>query len=233
MKKGILYGVGVGPGDSELITLKALRIIERNKIIAVPRTKGENNLALDIVSKETDMSNKEILYLDFPMTNDKEKLDIYHKKSAEEIKKYLDTGENVVFISIGDISIYSTFGYLEEIVKSEGYKTEMIPGVPSFCAVSSLLDISLTDKKKPLHIIPAVYGDYEKYIDTEGTKVLMKSGSSVKEIKKMLEEKNLLENSYAVCDCGLESQKVFKHMKDIDDKLGYFTTIIVKDRKDD
>ena len=49
----------------------------------------------------------------------------------------------------------------------------------------------------------------------------------------MLEEKNLLENSYAVCDCGLESQKVFKHMKDIDDKLGYFTTIIVKDRKDD
>lgn len=233
MKKGILYGVGVGPGDSELITLKALRIIEKNKIIAVPRTKGENNLALDIVSKETDMSNKEILYLDFPMTNDKEKLDIYHKKSAEEIKKYLDTGENVVFISIGDISIYSTFGYLEEIVKSEGYKTEMIPGVPSFCAVSSLLDISLTDKKKSLHIIPAVYGDYEKYIDTEGTKVLMKSGSSVKEIKKMLEEKNLLENSYAVCDCGLESQKVFKHMKDIDDKLGYFTTIIVKDRKDD
>ena len=83
MKKGILYGVGVGPGDSELITLKALRIIEKNKIIAVPRTKGENNLALDIVSKETDMSNKEILYLDFPMTNDKEKLDIYHKKSAE------------------------------------------------------------------------------------------------------------------------------------------------------
>ena len=233
MEKGILYGAGIGPGDSELITLKALRIIEKNRIIAVPRTKGENNLALDIVSKEVDLSNKELLYLDFPMTNDKEKLDMYHKRSAEEIKKYLDTGENVVFISIGDISVYSTFGYVEEIVKSEGYKTEMIPGVPSFCAVSSLLDISLTDKKKPLHIIPAVYGGYEKYIDMEGTKVLMKSGSSVKEIKKMLEEKNLLENSYAVCDCGLESQKVFEHMKDIDDKLGYFTTIIVKDRKDD
>ena len=83
MEKGILYGAGIGPGDSELITLKALRTIEKNRVIAVPRTKGENNLALDIVSKEADLSNKELLYLDFPMTNDKEKLDMYHKKSAE------------------------------------------------------------------------------------------------------------------------------------------------------
>lgn len=128
MSEGLLYGVGIGPGDSELLTLKALKILKENRVLAVPQTKGENNTALDIVSQVLDISDKEILYINFPMTTDKELLKESHKKSAQLISSYLNKGENVVFISLGDISIYSTFGYINSIIKDMGYKTVMIPG---------------------------------------------------------------------------------------------------------
>lgn len=96
MSEGLLYGVGIGPGDSELLTLKALRILKENNVLAVPQTKGEKNTALDIVSDVIDISDKEILYIDFPMTTDKKLLTESHKKSAQLIISYLKKGENVV-----------------------------------------------------------------------------------------------------------------------------------------
>ena len=229
MSEGLLYGVGIGPGDSELLTLKALKILKENRVLAVPQTKGENNTALDIVSQVIDISDKEILYINFPMTTDKELLKESHKKSAQLISSYLNKGENVVFISLGDISIYSTFGYINSIIKDMGYKTVMIPGIPSFCAVSSALGISITDMKKPIHIIPAVHGDIEESIKLDGTKVFMKSGSSAEDLKKSIQEKGLNEKAYAVTDCGFDTEKIFYNVNDITDKLGYFTTFIVKD----
>lgn len=229
MSEGLLYGVGIGPGDSELITLKALRILKENKVLAVPQTKGEKNTALDIVSNALDISDKEILYINFPMTTDKELLKESHKKSAKLIISYLEKGENVVFISLGDISIYSTFGYINNIIKDMGYKTVMVPGIPSFCAVSSALGISLTDMKKPVHIIPAVHGNIEESIKLDGTKVFMKSGSSAEDLKKAVHENGLVEKAYAVTDCGFDTEKIFYDVNDITDKLGYFTTFIVKD----
>ncbi len=224
---GILYGVGIGPGDSELITLKALRIISENNILAVPRTKNKNNTALDIVSKVIDVSQKEIIYIDFGMISDKKLLKEQYKNNANTIEKYLAEYKNVVFISIGDISIYSTYGYIDSIIKSKGYKTEMVAGVPSFCAVSSALGISLTNSDKPIHIIPAIYSDIEKYIDMDGTKIFMKSGKKIEDIKKTLLNKKL--SSYAVYNCGLYEEKIFKDINDIEGNLGYFTTVIVKE----
>ncbi len=229
MSEGLLYGVGIGPGDSELLTLKALRILKENRVLAVPQTKGEKNTALDIVSNVIDISVKEILYIDFPMTADERILAESHKKSADLICGYLKKGENVVFISIGDISIYSTFGYINNIIKYLGFKTVMVPGIPSFCAVSSALGISLTDMKKPVHIIPAVHGGIEESIKLDGTKVFMKSGSSAVELKNTVNEKGISEKAYAVTDCGLDTEKIFYDVNDITDKLGYFTTFIVKD----
>lgn len=228
--KGILYGVGVGPGDYELITLKAVRLLNDTDIIAVPQSGSENNAALKIIEKVVDLSRKTLLNLSFPMTKDKNILKIQHQENAKEIEKYLNDGKNVVFISIGDISIYSTFGYINDIVKKDGYESQMVAGVPSFCAVSAALNISLTEMKKPVIIIPAVHSDTEKYISMDGTKVFMKAGNAIGDIKKQLEISGNLK-AYAVTDCGYDSEKVFEDISKADEKMGYFTTVIVKDVK--
>lgn len=224
--KGILYGVGVGPGDYELITLKAIRIIKETEIIAVPQSGSEKNAALDIIEHVIDLRSKTLLYLDFPMIKDKEKLKEQHKKNAENIEKYLNNGKNVAFISIGDISIYSTFGYINDFVKKDDFETKMIAGVPSFCAVSAVLNISLTEMKKPIIIIPAVHSDTEKFLSMSGTKVFMKSGNSIKDIREKLKNNT---KAYAVTDCGYENEKVFNDISKADEEMGYFTTVIVKD----
>ncbi|MDE5557562.1 MAG: precorrin-2 C(20)-methyltransferase, partial [Ruminococcus sp.] len=109
---GKLYGVSVGAGDPELMTLKAVRIIEKSAVIAVPRTSGKS-LALSIVEKTIDLSGKIIIYLDFPMSRDKKILSENYDKISEIICKNLYEND-IAMLSIGDISIYSTFSYIAE-----------------------------------------------------------------------------------------------------------------------
>ena len=139
MEKGIFYGISVGPGDPELLTRKAVRVMEECKVIATPQTKGENTLALDIASAAVDMSGKTILPIRFLMTKDKDALQKSHEEAADEIAAWLDKGEDVGMLNLGDVSIYSTFSYIHEILKARGYETVVIPGVPSFCAVAARL----------------------------------------------------------------------------------------------
>ena len=111
MEKGTLYGVSIGPGDHELITVKAMNIISECKYIATPHTGTGDSLALSIVSKATDLSQKEIMLLEFPMTKDKDILAESHKNAAESIAKVLDEGEDVAMLNLGDVTIFSTFAY--------------------------------------------------------------------------------------------------------------------------
>ena len=117
---GVLYGVSVGPGDPELITLKAVRLIKECPVLAVPRTRGENTLALSIVMQTADIRGKEIVYTDFPMTRDKEILAKNYERIAELLAEYLEQGKNVAMLTIGDISIYSTFSYVGERAAQAG-----------------------------------------------------------------------------------------------------------------
>lgn len=229
-EKGKFYGVSVGPGDPELITLKAVRIINECEVIATPKTRGEKTLALDIASKAVDFTNKTVVEFEFSMTKDKEKLEKIHSDIADKIAKILNDGKNVAMLNLGDVSIYSTFSYIQEKIMNMGFESEMISGVPSFCAVASRLNISLTTMKKPLHIIPAVHSDIENYINMEGTKVLMKTASSFKEVKEKLCEYNVASKTMMIQNCGLKDEKICKDLSENkDDKISYFTTIIIKD----
>jgi len=225
MNKGKFIGIGVGPGDPELLTLKAVRIIENTMVLAVPKTKDNKNVALDIVAKAINISNKEILYLDFPMVKNKSILEAAHLKNASEISEILDKGVDVAFLTLGDVSIYSTFSYVHSIVEKLGYDTEICAGVPSFCAVAAKLKISLTSMKKPLHIIPAVHGDVTKSFLLEGTKVFMKAGGSVKAIAQTAKEKGA--SAFGICDCGMDSERLITDFQS--DEFGYFTTVVVKE----
>ena len=201
MEKGTLYGVSIGPGDPELITVKAMKVIERSKYIATPETGTSDSLALSIVSDAVDLSAKEIMGLSFPMTKDAEILARSHKEAADSIAEVLDSGNDVAMLNLGDITVYSTFAYVMNILLERDYDVELIPGVTSFCASASALP---------------------------GTKVLMKIGRSMPKLIEVLDELGLENNVYAVENCGLENEKVYKGLDEFDSKMGYFTIVVVK-----
>ncbi len=157
MKKGKLFGVGIGPGDKELITLKAVNTIKNADVIAIPDSLSGKNRAYEIIKEY--IYEKEIIFIPMPMVKDKEHLKASHESGAELIINYLDKGRNTAFATLGDPSVYSTYMYIHRIVESKGYDVEMIAGVTSFCASAARLNISLCDGAEPLIIIPANYED--------------------------------------------------------------------------
>ena len=230
VKKGTLHGVSVGPGDPELMTLKAVRCIEQCPVLAAPQTAAGRMLALDIARGAVGLDGKTILPLRFAMSRDPEMLRASHEEAARAVKEYLDAGQDVAMLNLGDVSVYATFGYLQEILEAEGYKTVRIPGVPSFCAAAARLGQSLTGgMEQPLTIAPGRH--VEQVLAAPGAKVLMKTGRRLPKTLDALRERGLLANSAMVCNCGLPDEAVFPALTDYDpaQDAGYFATILVKE----
>lgn len=230
MKKGVFYGVGVGPGDPELMTLKAVRVLEGCPVIAAPRTKSGEMLALDIATAAVDLGEKTIVPLYFSMERDKAVQHAAHLAAAEAVRPYLDEGRDVAMLNLGDVSIYATYSYLMEILKDQGYETAMIPGVPSFCAVAARLNVSLTEMGTALHIAPGSAA-LEETLDLPGTKILMKSGRQMPAVLTALAERDALGRSMLVQNCGLPEETVYPDLSRSrpEGKHGYFSTVIVKE----
>lgn len=225
---GKLYGVGVGPGDPELMTLKAIKIIEKTTIIALPQTGEEDITAYTIASKVVDFNQKEILKLSMPMTKDKEILSQCHDEAARLIIERLSRGDDVAFLTLGDPTIYSTYMYIHKRVVDAGFQTQIVEGITSFCAAAARLNISLCEGSDMLHIIPATYGD-DSYLDLKGTKVLMKSGKTIGKVKEKLKSRGLLEKAMMVECCTMENERVYKSLAGIDNDKSYFSIIVVKE----
>ncbi|NLM05372.1 MAG: precorrin-2 C(20)-methyltransferase [Tissierellia bacterium] len=224
--KGKLYGVGVGPGDKKMLTLKAVEVLKEADIILVPDTGGEN-VALKIV--EDYIEGKEKLLIEIPMTKDKEILERSYQNGSEKIMSLLDQGINLAFITIGDPTIYSTFIYFQRIIMAKGYETEIINGIPSFCAVAARLNISLADRNEILTIAPASYEDFDDLLDSRENLVLMKSGRKIMDVIKRIDEKGLLENAKMVENCNMDNEIIYENLRDVENP-GYFN-IIVLNRK--
>lgn len=230
VKKGTLHGVSVGPGDPELMTLKAVRCIEQCPVLAAPQTAAGRMLALDIAKGAVDVSGKIILPLHFAMSRDPEVLKASHAAAADAIRAHLDAGRDVALLNLGDVSIYATYGYLEEILTAQGYAAVRIAGVPSFCAAAARLGQSLTGgMEQPLTIAPGCH--VEQVLTAPGAKVLMKTGRRLPKTLDALRERGLLANSAMVCNCGLPDEAVFPALTDYDpaQDAGYFATILVKE----
>lgn len=223
---GKLYGVGVGPGDKKLLTLLAVETLKKVDVIVVPDTGGENT-ALNIVRDY--IRGKELLYCHLPMTRDAVILEESHEKSADLICQRLDQDLDLAFITLGDPTIYSTFSYVYPLVLARGYSGEIVNGIPSFCAVAAKLDISLCDGQDALHIIPASYEGVDELLNLEGSKVLMKGGKSILNIKDKLQKRNLLEKAQMVECCCMENEKVYHDLADLDETSSYFSVIVVKE----
>ncbi len=218
----------MGPGDPELMTLQAVRILKHCPVIAVPQTGSGGTVALDIASQAVNLNDKELIMLPFLMVRDRRKLDDSHWQLAGLLRSALDQGQDVAMLSLGDASVYSSFSYMAELLEPEGYPIVVSAGVTSFCASAAALGVSLTKMNQPVHIIPAGADDGQA-LTLSGTKVLMKAGKSLPQLIWRLKESNQLENAMLVQNCGLPDQKILKTIPEDFDTPGYFTTVIVKE----
>lgn len=227
MVKGTAYGVGVGTGDPELMTLKAVRLIRENDVIAVPGKAAEESVAYKIAVRNVpEIADKILLAVNMPMTKDKNILSTEHKKGAELIEKYLDMGKNVVYLTLGDPTVYCSFSYLQKLLKSDGYKVELVSGVTSFCAAVARIGVPLVEKDEELHVFPNVPNKAD-FDNITGSCVIMKSGRYMSDIKSTLEYSDC--NVFAVENCGMSSEKVYNSLDEIPDKTGYFSIVIAKE----
>ena len=183
MNNGTFYAVGVGPGDPELLTRKACRILSGCPVIAAPRTASGEMLALDIAKGAVDLTGKEILPLEFAMARQVSTRQAGYRKAAEQIAAVLESGRDVAMVNLGDVSIYATAYYV--------------------------LDAALAQP---------------------GTKVLMKSGSTMAATAQALERQGLAGKSAMVADCGLPTEQVFQTMENLPEKISYFATVIVPEK---
>ena len=230
-KNGILYGIGVGPGEPELMTLKALRIIRSCDVIVLPAASKEACYAYKIAYEVCpEIEEKILLCMPFPMIQDEEELELAHEKNYHEIEDYLCEGKNVGMLTIGDPSVYSTYLYMHHRAVEAGFQSVMISGVPSFCASACRLGISLGEKNEEIHIIPASYS-IEEALKYSGTCIYMKSGRHLKELLAGLreqQEKGRRLRAYGVANCGMENEQVYQGLDELEKAEGYLVTVIVK-----
>lgn len=229
-EKGVLYGVSVGPGDPELLTLKALRVMESAAVIAAPQTKNGDMLALDIARQAVNLAGKEIVPLCFSMSRDASEQHRAHLNVFKALSPHLDQGKKVALLNLGDVSIYSTFGRVQALFTEAGYLTEMVAGVPSFCAVAARLNQPLTpEMESPFVVAPGSVG-LEELLKLPGAKVLMKSGRQLPQVLEQLDEEGLLGQSALVSNCGLPGEQCWPDLsrQRPGEPVGYFATVVVK-----
>lgn len=229
--KGCLYSVGVGPGDPELMTVKAVQIIKKCPVLILPAGSREKCMAYQIVRQIVpEIEEKESLCLEMPMVKDKEMLNSNHAQSASKVAGILERGQDAAFLTIGDPTVYATSMYIHQRVSRMGYQTEIISGVPSFCAAAAKLGISLGERQQQIHIIPASY-DIEAAMTLPGTKILMKAGKKMPIVKQYVQSHH--EWTAMVENCGMENEHLWTDVEKMPEDPGYYTLVIAKDGKEE
>ncbi len=216
---GKLYAVGVGPGDPELITIKALKTIKNADCIACPESHGEPGTAYKIAKEAIpEIFSKEQLLLEFPMRKDD--LSDAHQKAAQKVIYHLSSGKDVAFLTLGDPEFYSTFYYVANIIKEQGYEIEIVSGITSFSAAAAQLKLPLSLGDESVMITTGEFCEFE------GTLVILKAGCKLKEIKEKASAYN--KNVYMIENCGMPDEKVYYDLHSIPDEAGYFSLVIVR-----
>ncbi|MDR2866008.1 MAG: precorrin-2 C(20)-methyltransferase [Methanomassiliicoccaceae archaeon] len=225
---GKLYGIGIGPGDPGLLTLKAKEILDRTGTIVCPvKKEGEASTALEIVRKAVNISGKRIVPLVFAMEGGREQFEECGRKAGDVLMDILSKGEDAAVITLGDVSVYSTYMYLDGYVSSKGFETEIIPGVTSFSYAAALAKIPLMLGDEGLAVITPKGRSIEHALEGFENIVVMKSGKHMKEMSAAMTARGIPhENAVVVSRAGMEGQ----HIGVIDERreFNYFTTTIIK-----
>ena len=232
-EKGKLIGIGVGPGDTELLTLKAARILETVPVIFSPKSsKEKESIALSIVrpilEKRSDYKRLMIVAPIFPMIEDKDELEKVWTSASEMIAQYLDSGRDVAFITLGDSSIFSTYSYVQKKLIDK-YEIETIPGITSFTACAAAKNEALVEQNEILTIVPKIDERLSNVLDTSDSIVLMKASRNTADLEATIEEKNRPKEIYSVQNCTRENEKIIEGFSN---EKPYLTTTVIKFKDD-
>ena len=184
-EKGKLYGIGVGPGDTELLTLKAARILKTVPVVFTPKSsKEKESIALSIVKpilkERNDYKRLMLVTPIFPMIEDKEELEKIWTSASEMIAQYLNSGRDVAFITLGDPSVFSTYAYVQKRLIDD-YEIETVPGITSFTACAA---------------------------------AIMKASRNTSKLESVIEKKNRPKEIYSVQNCTRENEKIIEGFSD-------------------
>ena len=230
-KKGKLIGIGVDPGDTELLTLKAAKVLESIPVIFSPKSaKEKESIALSIVKplleKRDDYKKVMIVEPIFPMIENKNELEKIWNSAADLVSQYLNTGRDVAFITLGDPSIFSTYSYLQKRLVDD-YEVETIPGITSFTACAAARNEALVEQNDILTVVPKIDKRISNVIEYSDSIVLMKASRNSTKLELKIKNDKRDKDIYSVQNCSRENEKIvegFSHEKP------YLTTSIVKFR---
>lgn len=223
---GTLYGVSVGPGDPELMTVKAVRVIREADIVAVPDAGRGIGAAQAIAAAH--LEGKEILPCPMPMTRDAAMIKETHRAVADTLCKLLDQGKSVAYLCLGDVSIYSSYGYLHQLVRDRGYHTEVIPGVTSVSAAAACLGTILCEGDDRVIIAP--FGDdaTAELADGHTSFAFLKPRQADGDPRAWLAKHGLLDNARMVTKCGHADEQVVPSLADTQGEIGYLSVILTR-----
>lgn len=224
---GKLIGIGVGPGDAELLTIRALNVLKNVDVICAPRSADSKpSLALSIVQRFLDErdDNYEILEPLFPMIEDETLLAGYWDNAAVLISDKLHQGMDVAFVTLGDPTIYSTFSYVSKRIEDSGFEVEIVPGITSFTGCAATAGISLGEKDEIIVIVPKVDERLERILEYGDTFVVMKTSRHKDTLEKIVHQDLRDKDIISVQNCGLEDEKISNDF--IKDKKYLSTTIL-------
>lgn len=224
------FGIGVGPGDSELLTVKAVETIKRLDVLYVPQAhKGGKSVAEKIAAPYLP-ADLVIKKRHFPMVNDWEAKMKSWRQIADEIKADVQASKNVGFLTLGDPSVYSTFSYLADLLTSD-IDVQTIAGISAFSQIAASLVTPLMLDEESLAVIPATADEekLEKTIALNDNVIIMKVATHFKAVYQILQARHLLQRTIIVVNASMADQQV-KTMADysVDDHLPYFTTAFLK-----
>lgn len=229
-----IYAVGVGPGDPELLTRKAERIIRAAPVICAPTGAADAaSYALSIVKDLIDPSRQEIITRVFPMMKKGPELDAAWEEAASQVIERVDRGEDVVFITIGDPLLYSTFLYIHRIVRQRrpGIAVEIVPGITSINAAAAAAGLPLGIAGDRIAILPATYEEYElrKTLLEFDTVVLMKVSRVFDRVYGLLQELGLADRGVFVRRVGSGQEEVVFDLSSLVGRdLDYLSMLIVR-----
>ncbi len=227
---GKLFGVGVGPGDPELLTIKAVRVIKEADIIfTAASTKNRYSLAVEIATPYISPSTR-IEKLSFPMTKDEKEVETAWVHNAKQIAEELKKGKNAVFLTLGDPTTYSTFGYIlkkMECIMPQA-DIETIPGITSFHAASARLNKILVEGEESLLITSGAFGG-EQIRKNSGVEnvAIVKAYKNIKDINSALKETGFDNKAVAVSKCGRENEQIIKNIHELETKKPDYWTLIL------
>lgn len=235
MNLGTLYGIGVGPGDPELITVKGAQILEQSRHVFVPKAKQEGgSVALTIAGKYIH-PDAEVHEIVFPMTTDRSELETRWNKAAGEVAEILKTGADVCFLTLGDAFLYSTYTYLLRALRNLLPDVEVVtvPGITAFSAAAALAEFPVGEAKESVTIVPTAddLEEVTRAISAGGAVVLMKIGKRLGRILDLLEDADLLEGSVFVSRAGMDRERIVKDLSLLrgeKEDTGYLSIILAR-----